>query len=132
MYMYIRWAIFTKTFLKLPSCSTLAKTNSQYRLQHVRRTTSGRGGERRIQSHWRREACVSQDEFIANYDQDLGEGLRKNINSFADNVVGGNQTHESTGISKDANEVKKGLENAGSTGNVTTGTTYTSDTSGSH
>lgn len=64
--------------------------------------------------------------------QDLGEGLRKNINAFADDIVGGNKTHESTGISKDAKEVKKGLENAGTTGNSTTGTTYTADTSGTH
>ncbi|CZT19963.1 uncharacterized protein RCC_05820 [Ramularia collo-cygni] len=66
---------------------------------------------------------------------DLGEGIRKNVNSFADNLADG-KTHESTGFSSDAKaageQVNKGLENAGKTGNVTTGTTYTKDTSGSH
>lgn len=57
------------------------------------------------------------------------------MNEFADDLAGG-KAHESTGIHPDAkaagHEVNKGLENATKTGNTTTGTTYTSDTSGTH
>ncbi|KAK3704990.1 hypothetical protein LTR37_013507 [Vermiconidia calcicola] len=45
------------------------------------------------------------------------EGLRKNINSYADNLVGGNKVHGSTGIHPDAkktgDELGKGVETAG-------------------
>lgn len=49
--------------------------------------------------------------------QDAGEGIRKNVNSFADELLGSNKTHSSTGIHPDAkktgNEAEKGVENAG-------------------
>ncbi|SMR46841.1 unnamed protein product [Zymoseptoria tritici ST99CH_1A5] len=55
---------------------------------------------------------------------DLGESIRSNINSFADDLLGGNKTHESTGFSNDAKalgrEVEKGAETAGQKADNTT------------
>ena len=49
--------------------------------------------------------------------QDAGEGLRKNVNSFADNLLGGTKTHSSTGIHPDAkkagNDLEEGVKDAG-------------------
>jgi len=45
------------------------------------------------------------------------EDIRKNVNSYADNLLGGNKTHGSTGIHPDAQktgtELQKGVEQAG-------------------
>lgn len=48
--------------------------------------------------------------------QQATEDVRKNINSFADELLGGNKTHQSTGFSKDAkavgSEIDKGVSHA--------------------
>ncbi|KAK3725459.1 hypothetical protein LTR37_000429 [Vermiconidia calcicola] len=48
---------------------------------------------------------------------DASEGLRKNVNSYADNLIGGTKTHGSTGIHPDVkktgDELGKGVETAG-------------------
>ena len=46
--------------------------------------------------------------------QQTSESLRENVNSFADNLLGGNKQHESTGIHPDAKKTGEGaVEGAG-------------------
>ena len=40
----------------------------------------------------------------------MSESIRKNINSYADNILGGNKTHSSTGIHPDAKKTGHELE----------------------
>ncbi|TKA26678.1 hypothetical protein B0A50_04786 [Salinomyces thailandicus] len=41
---------------------------------------------------------------------DATEDARKNVNSYADNLAGGNKTHESTGIHPDAKRTGEGMQ----------------------
>ncbi|USW50342.1 hypothetical protein Slin15195_G036610 [Septoria linicola] len=40
----------------------------------------------------------------------LTEGIRHNVNAFADDLIGGNKTHKSTGFSSDAKLAGKEIE----------------------
>lgn len=40
----------------------------------------------------------------------MSESIRKNINSYADNILGGNKTHSSTGVHPDAKKTGAELE----------------------
>ncbi|CAK1361679.1 hypothetical protein CB0940_02974 [Cercospora beticola] len=57
----------------------------------------------------------------------LAEGIRKNINTFADDLIGNKKTHESTGFSSDAKLAGKEVEDAVS-GSLTTTTTHPTTT----